>query len=240
MKRLGYPINRPVQSQAVDAPATVRVRVDAERFCEYPHFDDPLMQWHAALGVRDLPVTRLVWNDQGRGPQLVQFKYRKRPCTLNGLFELGIPRGDGNTAIGRPVQVTKTGPSNTALGLPVRVGATYGMGSNSPALAELQDVAQGDRLGTVRATIEGIRVPNVHWHTRDVRGTEGAVMIGDQEWVVMQFKGGATRATAHLGTEPERVIARLCAAVEAFEKGTVNTEVSARVRGTSRVFRRKF
>lgn len=175
-----------------------------------PVFDDPLLSWHYALDQRGLAVTRLVWNDAGRGPKLVQFKYRKRPCSLNGLFELGVPR---------PASIPT--PQN-------------------PIIAELQRTAQVDRLGTVKAAIDGVRVPEVNWHTRDTRGTEGAVMVDDQEWQVVQFTGGGSRATAHLGIEPERVLARLCAAVEAFETGTVNTQVSARARGTSRVFRRRF
>lgn len=209
-----------VRDLKVPADATVRVTGDDKPFVRYPHLDDPLLQWHAAFAIDGIAVTRLVWNDQGRGPKLVQFKYRKRPCSLNGLFELGVPRMKDTTVNGVPV--------------PARVGATYGMGADHPALG------QEDRLGTVRATIDGIRVPDVHWHTRDVRGTEGAVMVGDQEWQVTQFKGGGSRATAHLGTDPASVVTRLVAAVEAFETGTVNVEVSARVRGTSRTFRRRF
>lgn len=234
--------------------ADVRVPSPETRFCEYPHFDDPLLQWHAALSARDLAVTRLVWSDTGRGPKLVQFKYRGRPCSLNGLFELGVPRGDGNTAVGVPALSTPVGPSTVAVGqsailglppsrLPVAASTSYSAGlaaGHNAALAAVQAVTQDDRLGTVRATIDGVKVPAVRWHTHDARGTEGAVMVGDQEWQVAQFKGGATRATAHLGVEPDRVLERLCAATEAFENGTVNVEVSARARGTSRTFRRKF
>lgn len=240
MKRLGYPVNRTVQSQASDARTPV-VLPDAEPFCALPHFEDPLMQWYAALAARDIAVTRLVWNDQGRGPKLVQFKYRKRPCSLNGLFELGVR---GNTAVGYGALAAPNGQQNVAvgrglLGLPVRVGSTCGTGVGNPALQALQDVAQTDRLGTIRAVIEGVRVPDVRWHTRDNRGTEGTVMTGDQEWTVLQFNGGGSRAEAHIGTEPDDVLTRLCTAVEAFENGTVNVEVSARARGTSRVFRRR-
>lgn len=188
------------------AGAIVRVTGDDKPFVRYPHLDDPLLQWHAVLDVHGLAVTRLVWNEQGRGPKLVQFKYRKRPCSLNGLFELAVPRVKDTTVNGQ----TASWPT-----------------------------PEFDHLGTVRGTIDGVRIPDVHWHTRDARGTEGAVMVADQEWQVVQFKGGGSRATAHLGVEPERVVARLVAAVEAFEAGTVNTEVSARVRGTSRTFRRK-
>lgn len=226
MKRLGYPYNRTVQSQASDAVTpVVRADVDVASTPTWPTFDDPLMQWHAALAVRDLAVTRVVWNDAGRGPKLVQFKYRKRPCSLNGLFELGVPR-------------VGVAPGTTGFCPSLGIGAPNG--AVNPAVTAVQDVAQVDRLGTVKATIDGVRVPEVHWHTRDARGTEGAVMVDDQEWQVVQFNGGGSRATAHLGVEPERVLARLCAAVEAFEAGTVNTEVSARARGTSRTFRRRF
>jgi hypothetical protein len=211
VKRLGLPYNRPVQSQASDVVAL-------------PAFEDPLMQWYGALAARDIAVTRLVWNDQGRGPTLVQFKYRKRPCSLNGLFELGVPRD--------PVGVGNRVHAAIAMG--------YAMGAQHPTLnPEVEDVARSDRLGTVRATIDGVRVPEVRWHTRDRRGSEGAVMVADQEWQVTQFTGGGSRAQAHVGADPDDVLARLCAAVEAFEAGTVNTEVSARVRGTSRTFRRK-
>lgn len=221
MKRLGFPRNRTTQSQVVLAD-------DDKPFGRHPHLDDPLLQWHAALRIDGIAVTRLVWNEQGRGPTLVQFKYRKRPCSLNGLFELGVPRDP----VGAGTRV------HTAIALQYAMGANHP--TLNPAVEALQDVARGDRLGTVRATIDGVRVPDVRWHTRDANGTEGAVMIGDQEWLVRQFKGGGSRAEAHLGTDPAAVVTRLVAAVEAFETGTLNVEVSARVRGTSRTFRRRF